>query len=263
MPRIPLCLVCSVYNASETVSLFLASILNQSYTYWVLYLVDDCSSDETLSIINAFPDNRIKLICNPSNLGLTRSLIRAIEYLPTDAFILRLDVDELHCSDYLFNIASLFSRGHDLILVTPKSYVVHISRILHKTSPRLLVLFLSLWGNCYSHGSSSYISSLYHSAHGYNKIFYLSQDFDLWMRLLPKASNPYFTASDKYISSQISRSTPSLSSSKPSFQFFFSLMALHNIFKRPDRLSFTRKVFFFAFFFPIALSIRLVRSVFF
>ncbi|USN54844.1 MAG: glycosyltransferase [Candidatus Peribacteria bacterium] len=37
-------------------------------------ILDDASTDSTRKIINSYTDSRIRLIQNPSNLGLTRSL---------------------------------------------------------------------------------------------------------------------------------------------------------------------------------------------
>ena len=55
------------YNTAEFIGASIESVLNQTYTNWELIIVDDCSNDNTESVVNAFTDNRIKFLKN-SNL---------------------------------------------------------------------------------------------------------------------------------------------------------------------------------------------------
>ena len=59
------------YNSSEYIEETIQSVLNQTYEKWELILVDDFSSDNTVSIIESFIslDSRIKLIKNTENKG--------------------------------------------------------------------------------------------------------------------------------------------------------------------------------------------------
>ena len=57
------------YNAEKTINRSLNSILEQSYSNFELFIIDDCSSDKTLQIINSYNDERIILIKNDKNLG--------------------------------------------------------------------------------------------------------------------------------------------------------------------------------------------------
>ena len=50
------------------------SILAQTYTDFEFIIVDDCSTDNSVAIIESYDDNRIRLIKNQENLGLTKSL---------------------------------------------------------------------------------------------------------------------------------------------------------------------------------------------
>ena len=63
-----------------------------------LLIVDDCSSDKTLEILKVFagqyPDN-IKLVVNKSNLGLTKSLVKATSLVETK-FFARLDAEDIN-----------------------------------------------------------------------------------------------------------------------------------------------------------------------
>ena len=58
-------------------------------------IINDCSSDNSSIIINNFvlDDSRIKVINNPINLGITKSLILGISASSTE-YIARIDSDE-------------------------------------------------------------------------------------------------------------------------------------------------------------------------
>ena len=51
------------YNSAPFIAETIESIINQSYPYWELLITDDCSSDNTIEIIQEFikKDYRIKL----------------------------------------------------------------------------------------------------------------------------------------------------------------------------------------------------------
>lgn len=59
------------YNSAEFISESIKSVQAQTYNNWELLIIDDCSTDQTISIINSFMqlDNRIFLIKNTTNRG--------------------------------------------------------------------------------------------------------------------------------------------------------------------------------------------------
>ena len=58
------------YNNEKYIVDAIESVLSQSYQYWELIIVDDCSTDKSIERINPFlTDKRIKLIRNGINKG--------------------------------------------------------------------------------------------------------------------------------------------------------------------------------------------------
>lgn len=57
------------YNSSNTVSKTVESIIAQTYDNWELVFVDDCSTDDTLEIVESFCDNRIRVFTLDENSG--------------------------------------------------------------------------------------------------------------------------------------------------------------------------------------------------
>lgn len=66
--------VMSVYNDEQYPKESLDSIFAQTIQDFELIIVDDCSTDRTVEIIENYHDDRIRLICNSENRGLTRNL---------------------------------------------------------------------------------------------------------------------------------------------------------------------------------------------
>lgn len=57
------------YNSSAVIDRFLDSMLRQTYPAFVLYVVDNCSSDDTLRRVAGYRDTRIQIVANEHNVG--------------------------------------------------------------------------------------------------------------------------------------------------------------------------------------------------
>ncbi|HEX5220147.1 MAG TPA: glycosyltransferase family 2 protein [Verrucomicrobiae bacterium] len=79
MVQQPLVSVCiPAYNNGEYIAETLESVLRQRYADFEIIIVDDCSTDDTVSIVRRFRDSRIRLNRNKTNLGLGRNWNKAI-----------------------------------------------------------------------------------------------------------------------------------------------------------------------------------------
>lgn len=87
--------IMSVYN---TESIFLRkaieSILNQSFTDFEFIIVNDGSKKEIGDIIEGYKDDRIVLVQNEYNIGLTKSLNKALN-MAKGKYIARMDSDDV------------------------------------------------------------------------------------------------------------------------------------------------------------------------
>ena len=70
------------------------SVLAQTYTNFEFIIIDDASTDSSLSVINSYKDPRINLIVNDENIGLTKSLNKAIS-ISRGKYIARMDSDDV------------------------------------------------------------------------------------------------------------------------------------------------------------------------
>ena len=87
--------IMSNYNTPEEyLRPAIESILTQTYKNFEFIIIDDCSTDNSLSIIESYTDDRIKVIKNEQNLGITKSLNRALSVAKGE-FVARMDADDI------------------------------------------------------------------------------------------------------------------------------------------------------------------------
>ena len=81
----------STYNGEKYIREQINSILSQTYHDWILYIRDDGSTDDTLSIIRSYIDvypDKIFLYKNSlGNLGFARSFMFLLENIKADYYM--------------------------------------------------------------------------------------------------------------------------------------------------------------------------------
>lgn len=91
-------IIVPVYNAENFIRETIDSVAAQSYPFWELLLVEDCSGDATVSVIQEYirqsGEERIRLIRQPSNMGAARARNRGLEEA-AGRYIAYLDADDL------------------------------------------------------------------------------------------------------------------------------------------------------------------------
>lgn len=116
------------FNAERTVARALQSVIDQTYKDFELFVIDDCSSDSTVNVIESFPDERLSLIRNTENLGAPQSRNLAIE-MARGRFLCFLDADdewlprklEMQVDLMESNRIALSAHGYNLISTSGKS----------------------------------------------------------------------------------------------------------------------------------------------
>ena len=88
------------YNCSRFIAESIRSVLSQTYTNWELLIVDDCSTDNTAEIVNAFTDSRIRYMQNEKNEGAALTRNKALR-AAKGRYIAFLDADDLWAPEKL------------------------------------------------------------------------------------------------------------------------------------------------------------------
>jgi len=103
------------YNAEKYIFQSIESVLKQSKQNFEIIVVDDASVDNTVNIVNSFFDNRIKLLVNDYNRGVSYTRNRAIKEAK-GYWIALLDSDDWYAEKRLEKLLSMaYKNNADLI----------------------------------------------------------------------------------------------------------------------------------------------------
>lgn len=114
--------VMSVYNDEQYLKESLDSIFAQTIQDFELIIVDDCSTDRTVEIIENYHDDRIRLICNSENRGLTRNLNTALEYVQ-GTYIARMDGDDKSRPERFEKQIAYLEQHPELMLISCRTHM--------------------------------------------------------------------------------------------------------------------------------------------
>lgn len=104
-------IIIPTYNVDEYIEECITSILKQTFDDFEIVIVDDCSSDNTVEVINKLSDSRVKLFKNEVNKGPSYSRNKAIKY-SNGKYIMIVDSDDLILEDRL-EIMNTYIREED------------------------------------------------------------------------------------------------------------------------------------------------------
>lgn len=188
--------IMSIYNAEHTLREAIDSILNQTYTNWEFIICNDCSTDDSQSILDEYkklyPD-RFILLKNEKNMFLSYSLNRCLEQC-TGELVARMDGDDLsHPERFEKQVYFLKSNPEYQVVGTLMQRfdndglhdVVNIKEFPDKTILKKQVP--------YCHATIMMYKEAYDAVHGYrvSDMTRRSQDYDMWFRFYHCGFNGY------------------------------------------------------------------------
>lgn len=172
----------TVYNGERYIREAIDSILNQMFEDYEFLIIDDCSTDDTLKIINEYQDPRINLIENEKNIGFIKSLNIGIA-ISKGEYIARQDADDISLSDRLLEEVNFLDNNPDIAMVgTARELIdkfgVKIMNIIPKKDPTFQDICNN---NPFQHSSIMIRRSILLEFGGYNELFPSSEDYALWL----------------------------------------------------------------------------------
>jgi len=122
--------VMPAYNAEATIVASIESVLAQTYTDWELIVVDDCSSDSTAALVEAFAQNdvRIHLRRNHQNKGVAATRNNGIAKA-SGQWIAFLDSDDLWMPTKLEKQLCFMQETDAKISFTSTAYIAKDGRM--------------------------------------------------------------------------------------------------------------------------------------
>lgn len=188
-------IIMGVYNEEKYIDKCLKSIINQTYKNWEFIICDDCSTDNTMQILERYQkqDSRIKLLRNEVNQRLASSLNRCLENA-TGKYIARMDADDESLSTRIEEQVK-FMENHEEIDVVGCNRIIFddeaeygIRKSIEYPTKDILVK-----GTPFAHPTIMMKKKVYDMLEGYtvSKKTMRSEDLDLWIRFYSQGFRGY------------------------------------------------------------------------
>lgn len=118
-PRPRVSVLMGIYNCQATLREAVGSIRNQTYADWELILCDDGSTDSTLALAESLAreDARIRVIRNPCNLGLARTLDHCASVARGELYA-RMDGDDISMPQRLEKLVAALDANPAVAVVS-------------------------------------------------------------------------------------------------------------------------------------------------
>ncbi len=178
-------IVLPTYNGEKYIKESINSILEQTYQHWELIIVNDCSADNTLSIITEYKnkDSRIKIINNINNYKLPKSLNIGFREVCGEYYTWTSD-DNIFKKNAIETMAEYLEENQNIDLVSCKYDEIDESgkflRAIDRHNKRDLFRFLrrNIVGACFM-----YRKSIADIAGEYDETMFCAEDYDYWCRI--------------------------------------------------------------------------------
>ena len=125
LPSVTIGITC--FNAVETIGKCVESALAQNYPCFDIIIVDDCSTDGSLSILQSFSSPLVSLFVNTENLGCSSSRNKIINSSKSDIICFLDDDDISHTDRVAIQVKSLLDAG-----LRSNPYIVSMPSMIRK-----------------------------------------------------------------------------------------------------------------------------------
>src|SRR4030043_631295 len=181
--------IMSVYNNDSCIRKSVESILKQTFENFEFIIVNDCSTDKSSEILKEYAkkDKRVRIMPNKKNIGLTKSLNKALD-LAKGEYIARQDADDISLPERLRLQVSFLDSNPNVFLLGTNAFFFYKDKKFIKgtvcgiknSRDRLLKR------NYIIHSSIMFRRN---PKMRYREKFYYSQDYDLYLNILSNGLN--------------------------------------------------------------------------
>lgn len=181
-------IVVPAYNAEKYINRTIRSILNQTFQNWLLFIVDDCSTDNTYNICKSYSekDSRINVFKQEKNLETSQARNRALNSISNDksiGFVAYCDADDTWESDHLMTSISILNDA-DMVYSDAKIVFEDGSDVKSFGIP----YYDSFDGEKLKLNNYIYMSTVIHKVEclkigGFDPKLNSIEDWDFWLRI--------------------------------------------------------------------------------
>lgn len=180
-----------MFNNEKVIRETIDSVINQTYTYWELLLIDDYSSDNTAEVVNEYSksDSRIKLFKHSKNKGAAEARNLGTK-MAIGIYIAFLDADDLWKENKLeMQVNNLNSKVADVCFgsyewINSKSESLNIKVQALKSLTYRKLLKANYIGNLTGIYNCENLGKIY------TKDLKKRQDWLLWLEALKRSHKP-------------------------------------------------------------------------
>ena len=178
-------IVLPTYNGSRYIREALESIIIQDYSDWELITVDDCSSDDTLHILQEYAakDRRIRVIHNEKNKKLPESLNVGFSNA-TGRYLTWTSDDNIYMQGALRRMKEVLDHNPRVFLVYAGMYDIdtygNIKGVHPKRDPETNLIH-DVVGACFL-----YRREILDEIGGYDTSLFCAEDYDYWLSIMEK-----------------------------------------------------------------------------
>jgi len=179
----------SAYNSASFILEAVESILKQNWTDFEFLIIDDGSNDNSVDIIRHYQDERINLILNESNIGLTASLNRGLS-IAKGKYIARMDADDIAEPNRLSSQVNFLEQHPEIGILGSQCFLFdgtspESHSIYYVPNNDLEIRWNSLLNNPFAHPTVMLRREiLIRYGLTYDETFKTAQDYEFWTRLL-------------------------------------------------------------------------------
>jgi hypothetical protein len=181
-----------VYNGNRYLRDSIESVLNQEFTDFELLIIDDCSRDDSVVIVQSYQDQRVRFLQNAVNLGQTRTLNKGLELAKGD-YIARQDQDDISLPKRLkVQVEFLDNHRHIGVVSSATTFIDVAGKsrfMLDIPCTDVEIRWRLLTRNVFAHPAVMMRrDQLLQGGFSYDPRFRYAQDYDLWARLIKETS---------------------------------------------------------------------------
>ena len=181
--------IMAVYNGVPYLRQAVESILYQTFSDFEFIIVDDGSTDGTWDILTEYAnrDQRIVLVPNKENIGLTKSLNKGLA-LAQGEYVARQDADDVSLPKRFEKQGDLLDKQPEVVLISCDIELINaggcsVGKHERACDPELVSWYLLFYNRLAGHSQVMFRRESVMNLGGYSKTCRYSQDYELWCRL--------------------------------------------------------------------------------
>lgn len=177
MPKVSV--ITTVYNGEKYIREAIDGVLNQTFEDFELIVINDGSTDKTLEILRSYRDPRIIIIDNQKNIGIPKSLNKALG-IARGEYIVRQDADDISLDTRLERQTKFLIENKDVGLVGTSYYTIDGDGreigVAECPSGEKAIHFIGL-------PTIMVRRDCLEKMGGFREVFEIAEDYDLYLRL--------------------------------------------------------------------------------